>query len=89
MNFIRTMFSATYVSAHMTMKGAAKCNKLCEMEASVNNSVFECTRCVWDILASKFASAFINTLFIDMLHRVRIVLSKASLSFMCFCNRVK
>jgi hypothetical protein len=28
-------------------------------------------------------------LFIDMLHRVRTVLSKASLSFMCFCNRVK
>lgn len=73
----------------MTMKGAAKCNKLCVMEASVNNSVFECTRCVWDILASKISSVFIHTLLMDMLHRVRIVLSKASLSLLCLSNHVK
>ena len=83
------MFSATDVSAQMTMKGAAKCNKLCVMEASVNKSVFECMRCFWDILASKFASGFINILFIHMLCRVRIVLSKASLSLLCLSNHVK
>ena len=40
-SFFGTQLSATDVSARTTMKGAAKCDKHCELQNSVNQQVFE------------------------------------------------
>ena len=45
-------FSAMDVSAWTTMKGAAKCDNLCELQNSVNQQSFERVLCFWDILES-------------------------------------
>ena len=37
------------VSAQATMKGAAKCDNLCELQNSVNQQSFERVLCFWDI----------------------------------------
>ena len=41
--------SAMDVSVRMTMKGAAKCDKHCELQNSVNRQGLERILCFWDI----------------------------------------
>ena len=69
-----TTFSATDVSALMTMKGAAKCNKHSELHVSVNQSDFECMRCFWDIFCKQICFRIPwYTLIIYMLCHVKFV----------------
>ena len=44
-----TQLSAMDVSAWTTMKGAAKCDNLCELQNSVNQKSFERVLCCWAI----------------------------------------
>ena len=46
---IAIQFSAMDVLVQATMKGAAKCDKLCELQNSVNQQNFERVLCFWDI----------------------------------------
>ena len=48
--------SAMDVSARTTMKGAAKCDKHCELQNSVNRQELERILCFWDIPESVPAS---------------------------------
>ena len=48
--------SAMDVSARTTMKGAAKCDKHCELQNSVNRQELERILCFWDIPESMPAS---------------------------------
>jgi len=48
--------SAMDVSARTTMKGAAKCDKHCELQNSVNRQGLERILCFWDIPESMPAS---------------------------------
>ena len=48
--------SAMDVSVRMTMKGAAKCDKHCELQNSVNRQELERILCFWDIPESMPAS---------------------------------
>jgi len=57
----RSQLSATDVSARTTMKGAAKCDKHCELQNSVNQSGFERILCFWDIPESMPASVSISS----------------------------
>ena len=52
----QTQLSATDVSARTTMKGAAKCDKHCELQNSVNRQGLERILCFWDIPESMPAS---------------------------------
>jgi hypothetical protein len=49
-------FSAMDVSVRSTMKGAAKCDKHCELQDSVNRQGLERILCFWDIPESTPAS---------------------------------
>ena len=49
-------FSAMNVSVRATMKGAAKCDKHCELQISVNRQGLERILCFWDIPESMPAS---------------------------------
>jgi hypothetical protein len=51
--------SATDVSVRATMKGAAKCDKHCELQNSVSRQGLEHTLCFWDIPKSMPASVFL------------------------------
>ena len=57
----QAQLSATDLSARTTMKGAAKCDKHCELQNSVNQSGFERILCFWDIPESMPASVSIVT----------------------------
>ncbi len=51
-----SQLSAMDVSARTTMKGAAKCDKHCELQNSVNRQELERILCFWDIPESMPAS---------------------------------
>ena len=51
-----SQFSAMDVSVRTTMKGAAKCDKHCELQNSVNRQGLERILCFWDIPESMPAS---------------------------------
>ena len=51
-----TQFSAMDVSVRATMKGAAKCDKHCELQNSVSRQILEHILCFWDIPKSMPAS---------------------------------
>ena len=58
LHLVWLQLSATDASAQTTMKGAAKCDKHCELQNSVNQSGFERILCFWDIPESVPASVF-------------------------------
>ena len=53
---IHSQLSAMDVSVRSTMKGAAKCDKHCELQNSVNRQGLERILCFWDIPESMPAS---------------------------------
>ena len=53
-------FSAMDVSVRATMKGAAKCDKHCELQNSVSRQGLEHMLCFWDIPKSMPASVFLS-----------------------------
>ena len=57
----QTQLSATDVSARTTMKGAAKCDKHCELQNSVNRQELERILCFRDIPESMPASVSTDT----------------------------
>ena len=54
--YIHSQLSAMDVSVRSTMKGAAKCDKHCELQNSVNRQGLERILCFWDIPESMPAS---------------------------------
>ena len=56
-----SQLSAMDVSVRTTMKGAAKCDKHCELQNSVNRQGLERILCFWDIPESMPASVSIDT----------------------------
>ena len=61
-SFFGTQLSAMDVSARTTMKGAAKCDKHCELQNSVNQWGFERILCIRDIPGCMPASVSPSTI---------------------------
>ena len=70
-----SQLSAMDVSVRSTMKGAAKCDKHCELQNSVNRQGLERILCFWDIPESMPAS-------VSMLY----CSSSSALLRACFCD---
>ena len=70
------------VSVRTTMKGAAKCDKHCELQDSVNRQELERILCFWDIPESMPASVSTPFHATDNLHFGGLV------SCACLCVRV-